>query len=81
MSKDLTQDMVTQAVEKVKGKYGRINLAEIQRELSISRQTARTLEKHDFRIVPHGNCGKRGSGKLAPYQQLIDKEYLTQGIT
>ena len=43
MSKELTQDMVTQAVEKVKEKYGRINLAEFQRELSISRQTARML--------------------------------------
>lgn len=81
MSKELTQDMVTQAVEKVKEKYGRINLAEFQRELSISRQTARTLKKHDFRIMLHGNCGKKGSGKLALYQQLIDKEYLTQGIT
>ena len=55
MSKELTQDMVTQAVEKVKEKYGRINLAEFQRELSISRQTARTLKKHDLRIMLHGN--------------------------
>lgn len=78
-SKEFTQDMVILVVEHVKGKYGRMNLAKFKRELSISRQTARTLEKHDFRIVQHGNYGKEGSCKPSPYQQLIYKEYLMQG--
>ena len=29
--------------------------------------------------MQHGNCGKEGSGKPSPYQQLIYKEYLMQG--
>lgn len=81
MSTKITQDMVTQAVNDVIAKLGKMNLAELARELNISRQRVRTLQKKGFKVAEHGNSGERGSRKLAPFQDAINEDFLKKGVT
>ena len=55
MSVFITQDMVTQAVNDVVAKLGKLNLEELARVLHISRQRVRTLKKKGFKVTEHGN--------------------------
>ena len=81
MSVFITQDMVTQAVNDVVAKLGRLNLEELARVLHISRQRVRTLKKKGFKVTEHGNCGEKGSRKLAPFLEVINEDFLKKGTT
>ena len=61
--------------------YARINLAELERMTGLSRQRLRTLQKHEFKDVPHGNTGKESSCTvLDGYTDMLD-ELLKKGVT
>ena len=81
MSVFITQDMVTQAVNDVVAKLGKLNLEELARVLHISRQRVRTLKKKGFKVTEHGNCGEKGSRKLAPFLEVINEDFLKKGTT
>lgn len=59
MSQDVTQDILTQAVEEVIAMFGKVVLAELERRLPLSRQQLRRLQKHGFKLLPNGNSGKK----------------------
>lgn len=80
MSIEITQDILTQAIEEVKREYGRINLAALERKLPLTRERLRRLERNGFLILPNGNTGKqRKSTKLTGFEESIDN-LLREGI-
>jgi transposase len=82
MSQDVTQDILTQAVEEVIAMFGKVVLAELERRLPLSRQQLRRLQKHGFKLLPNGNSGKKKTAtKISPFSGFINSEYLAQGIT
>ena len=81
MSKEL-QEILTQAVEDVKARYGRPVLA---RSAEITPFTVRQLQRlrdNGFVITANGHKGKhKAETKLSRHMQTINDEYLRQGIT
>ena len=71
-------------MKSVQGKdfsYARVNLAELERLTGLSRQRLRTLQKHEFKDVPHGNTGKVSSCTILDgYTDMLD-ELLRKGVT
>ena len=80
MSQDITQDILSQAVKDVIAKFGKMNLAELERMLHLSRQQLRHLQKNDFKLMPNGNTGKSKTTKISPFSEFINTEYLARGI-
>ena len=81
MSQDVTQDILTQAVEEVIAMFGKVVLAELERKLPLSRQQLRRLQKNDFKLLPNGNSGKKKTAtKISPFSGFINSEYLANGI-
>jgi transposase len=80
MSQDITQDILSQAVKDVIAKFGKMNLAELERMLHLSRQQLRHLQKNDFKLMPNGNTGKSKTTKISPFSEFINTEYLAKGI-
>ena len=58
MSQEITQDILTRAVEDVIAKFGKVNLAELGRMLPLTRQQLRLLQKNGFKLTPKRNLGK-----------------------
>lgn len=48
MSQEITQDILTQAVEEVIEECGRPNLAALERELPLTREQLKRLKKNNF---------------------------------
>ncbi len=80
MSQEITQDILSQAVEEVIAKFGRVNLAELERMLPLTRQQLRRLQKNDFKLAPNGNSGKTKATKISSFSELINTAYLAKGI-
>ena len=74
------QEILTQAVEAVKTKDGKVNLAEIARLTGISRQRLRTLSKRDFVIDHSLEEGYRKPTKITGYESIVDT-FLRKGVT
>ena len=86
-SNDSAIDIIAQVLAEMKsdqGKdfsYANVNLAELERLSGLSRQRLRTLQKHDFKDLPHGNTGKTAScSVLDGYTEMLD-DFLKRGIT
>lgn len=57
------------------------NLAEFCRRTGLTRSRARTVRAHGFRVLPHGNSGRRAApGVLAGHTGLVD-DLLRKGVT
>ena len=80
MSQEITQDILSQAVEEVIAKFGRVNLAELERMLPLTRQQLRRLQKNGFKLTPNGNSGKTKATKISSFSELINTAYLAKGI-
>ena len=65
-SNDL-QSIITQAIDDMKVEYGthfdpdHINLAELGRRTGITRGRLRTIQKNGFKVLPHGNSGRKSA--------------------
>ncbi len=77
---ELTQESITRAVNESKSKHGRIVLADVQRDLGITRGRARTLQKDGFVLKPHGNKGKKKESKISGFEDSIKNDFLKQGV-
>lgn len=82
MSQEITQDILTRAVEDVIAKFGKVNLAELGRMLPLTRQQLRLLQKNGFKLTPNGNLGKtKAITRISPFSEFINAGYLLKGIT
>ena len=82
MSNEKLQDILTQAVEAVKSRCGRVVLTEVSKETGISVSRLRRLRDNGFEIRPNGNAGRhREVTKLTRFEDLINEQYLRKGIT
>lgn len=79
---EINKDILTQAINDVIAECGKINLAEIERRLSISRGKLRVLQKHGFDLDYNGKKGKKKQEtKISSFSSIIDEDYLKKGIT
>ena len=78
---EITQESITQAVNGSKSKHGKVVLAEVQRDLGISRGRARTLRRNGFVLKQNGKKGRQRKSKLDPFGDVIREEFLKNGIT
>lgn len=76
---DLCIEIITQAIEELKAEQGetfsleKINLAELERRTGITRARLRKLKKNNFRILPHGNKGRKSEDTvLSGFTSVID---------
>lgn len=76
---DLCIEIITQAIEELKAEQGetfsleKINLAELERRTGITRARLRKLKKGNFRILPHGNKGRKSEDTvLSGFTSVID---------
>ena len=76
----ITQESITQAVNDSKTKHGKVVLADIERDLNISRGRARTLQKNGFILKANGNKGKGRVKKLDGFEEIIKERFLKEGI-
>lgn len=86
-SNDSAMDIIAQYLAELKSDQGKgyapskVNLAELERLTGLSRQRLRTLQKHSFKEVPHGNTGKRSScSVLDGYTDQLN-DLLKKGIS
>ncbi|MDO4177477.1 MAG: IS21 family transposase [Bacillota bacterium] len=84
---DSAMEILAQVINEMKSEQGNdfslesVNLAELERRTGISRQRLRTLKKHNFQELPHGNTGKcRPISILDGYTSVIDN-LLRQGVS
>ena len=81
MSKEL-QEILTQAVEDVKARYGRPVLARIAEITPFTVRQLQRLRDNGFVVKDNGNKGRHKSEtKMARFLCMVDDEYLKQGIT
>ena len=81
MSKEL-QEILTQAVEDVKARYGRPVLARIVEITPFTVRQLQRLRDNGFVVKDNGNKGKhKTETKVARFLCMVDDEYLKQGIT
>lgn len=85
-SNGIAMDMITQAMEEMKAELGQsfsmedINLAELERRTGVSRARLRKLKKDDFKVLPHGNKGRKCENTiLSGFTSVIDN-LLKQGV-
>jgi hypothetical protein len=63
--RDDLQEIIDKALEEMAAEAGdgfdpqACNLAEFCRRTGLTRSKARTIRKHGFRALPHGNSGRR----------------------
>lgn len=76
----ITQESIKQAVNDSKTKHGKVVLADIERDLNISRGRARTLQKNGFILKANGNKGKGRVKKLDGFEEIIKERFLKEGI-
>ena len=86
-SNDSAMDIIAQVLAEKKSALGKgfssakVNLAELERLTGLSRQRLRTLQKHDFKEVPHGNTGKSSSCSVLDGFTVMLDDHLKRGIT
>ena len=81
MSQEITQDILTQAVEEVIEECGRPNLAALERKLPLTREQLKRLKKNNFVLKPNGNLGKhKDKTKLSGFEENINS-FLLKGVT
>ena len=81
MSQEITQDILTQAVEEVIEECGRPNLAALERKLPLTREQLKRLKKNNFVLKPNGNLGKhKNKTKLSGFEENINS-FLLKGVT
>ena len=86
-SNDSAMDIIAQYIAEMKTaqgadfSYDKVNLAELERRTGLSRQRLRTLQKHEFKDVPHGNNGKTATSSILDgYTDSLDM-LLRSGVT
>lgn len=81
MSNEKLQEILTQAVEQVKKRNGKIVLTEIAKLTPFTVRQLGRLRDNGFVLKPHGNKGKRKTGtKLSDCSDLLDN-LLRSGVT
>ena len=85
-SNDL-QTIITQVIEEMKSEQGdkfdinRINLAEMERRIGMTRSQLRRLKKNDFQITPHALTGRKADTTIiSGYTGVID-DLLKKGVS
>jgi len=76
----ITQDILSHAVEEVINKFGRVNHAELERMLPLTRQQLRRLQKNGSKLTPNGNLGKIRETEVSQFSDFINTEHLAKGI-
>ncbi len=84
---DGLQEIIDEALDAMAAEAGgdfdpqTCNLAEFCRRTGISRQRARTLRKHGFRVLPHGRTGMRAASTvISGFAGVVDG-LLRKGVT
>ncbi len=85
--RDDLQEIIDKALEEMAAEAGdgfdpqACNLAEFCRRTGLTRSKARTIRKHGFRALPHGNSGRRAEVTvLTGHTGLVD-DLLRRGVT
>lgn len=85
--RDDLQEIIDKALEEMEAEAGdgfdpqTCNLAEFCRRTGLTRSKARTLKKHGFKALPHGNSGRKAENTvLAGHTGLVD-DRLRKGVT
>ena len=85
--RDDLQEIIDKALEEMAAEAGdgfdpqTCNLAEFCRRTGLTRSKARTIRKHGFRALPHGNSGRRAEVTvLTGHTGLVD-DLLRRGVT
>jgi transposase len=85
--RDDLQEIIDKALEEMAAEAGEgfepqaCSLAEFCRRTGLTRSRARTIKAHGFRVLPHGNSGRRaGTTVLAGHTGLVD-DLLGKGVT
>ena len=84
---DGLQEIIDDALEEMAAEAGEgfdpqtCNLAGFCRRTGLARSRARTLRGHGFRVLPHGNSGRRATETvLSGYTGIVDSQ-LRLGVT
>lgn len=85
--RDDLQEIIGKALEEMAAEAGEgfdpqaCNLADLCRRTGLTRSRARTIKGHGFRVLPHGNTGRRaGTTVPAGHTGLVD-DLLGKGVT
>ena len=82
--RDDLQEIIDKALEEMAGEGFEpqaCSLADFCRRTGLTRSRARTIRSHGFRVLPHGNSGRRaGTTVLAGHTGLVD-DLLGRGVT
>jgi hypothetical protein len=85
--RDDLQEIIDKALEEMASEAGEgfdpqaCNLADFCRRTGLTRSRARTIKRHDFRALPHGNSGRKATTTvLAGHTGLVD-DLLKRGVT
>jgi transposase len=85
--RDDLQEIIDKALEEMAAEAGEgfepqaCSLADFCRRTGLTRSRARTIRSHGFRVLPHGNSGRRaGTTVLAGHTGLVD-DLLGRGVT
>ena len=85
--RDDLQEIIDKALEEMAAEAGEgfsidtLSLAEFCRRTGLTRSRARTIRKHGFRALPHGNSGRKaGATVLTGHTGLVDDQ-LRRGVT
>lgn len=80
-------ETIAQALQQMKIEHGdkftpdKVNLAELARRTGLSRKKLRTIQKHGFKVLPHGNKGKKQDKTvLSGFTGIID-DLLQKSVT
>ena len=84
---DDLQEIIDKALEEMAAEAGEgfdpqtCNLAEFRRRTGLTRSKARTIKKHGFKVLPHGNSGRKAETTvLTGHTGLVDDQ-LRRGVT
>ena len=85
--RDDLQEIIDKALEEMAAEAGEgfdpqaCNLADLCRRTGLTRSRARTIKGHGFRVLPHGNAGRKaGTTVLTGHTGLVD-DLLGKGVT
>lgn len=82
--RDDLQEIIDKALEEMAGEGFEpqaCSLADFCRRTGLTRSRARTIRSHGFRVLPHGNSGRKaGTTVLAGHTGLVD-DLLGRGVT
>lgn len=79
--RDGLQEIIDDALEEMAAEAGEgfdpqtCNLAGFCRRTGLDRSRARTIGRHGFRVLPHGNCGRRATETVpSGYTGIVDSQ-------